>query len=217
MASPQKPRRHHHLSRESIARAALRLVDEEGSEALTLRRLAARLGVGATNLYTYHADRDAIVSDVVALLLSEVDLEMQRGTTWEECVLQVGHSLRAMALRHPRAFTFVAGTSYGDWPLEEHGRRVDALLLERGVPAESLPTLASLLDSYATGFLSLETQELARTTAQAPAFVGGSGSSALNAPDFDNAFREGLATIVAGIRARRLAPASGGGADSSGV
>jgi AcrR family transcriptional regulator len=200
----RKPRRHHHLSQESIARAAVELVDRGGPDALTVRRLAKELNVGPTNLYTHYPDRDAIVLAVVALLLAEVDLPSRPDMSWEECVKAVGTSLRAMALRHPRAFPLVAGAAFHDWPLAEYGRRVDRLLLDHGVPEHLLPRLASMLDSFATGFLLLETQAMTSTPKeQWNPFIDVATSPPLAvftvaAPD--EAFEEGYRSIIAGFK-----------------
>ena len=160
-----EPRRHHHLSRESIARAALELVDRDGAGALSVRRLAESLSVGPTNLYTYYQDRDGIVLGVIALMLAEVEPPDDPGLSWEECLHVVLTSLREMALRHPRAFPLVAVASYDEWPMVEYDRRLDRLVLDHGAPHDLYPRLASVLDSFVTGFLLLETQAMVKPPA----------------------------------------------------
>jgi len=49
------------LSREQIVREAVALLDAEGADALSMRRLAARLGSGATSLYWYVANKDELL------------------------------------------------------------------------------------------------------------------------------------------------------------
>jgi AcrR family transcriptional regulator len=199
-----EPRRHHHLNQESIARAALDLVDREGAAALTVRQLAKDLNVGPTNLYTHYPDKDAIVLAVVALLLAEVELPAQPEMSWEECAHAIGDSLRAMALRHPRAFPLVAGAAFHDWPLVQYGRRVDRLLLDHGAPEQLLPRLASVLDSFATGFLLLETQAMtsARNDRWDP--FGDDPTApplaAFTVASPDDAFEEGYRSIIAGFK-----------------
>jgi hypothetical protein len=83
------PRRHYHLSSESIARAALTIVDREGVEALNLRDLAASLGVGTMTLYRYVSGRDEIVKGIVGLLLAEIDTAVVPGETWDETIRRV--------------------------------------------------------------------------------------------------------------------------------
>lgn len=61
------------LSRERVLRAAVRLADEEGIEAVTMRRLAEQLGVEAMSLY-YHVDnKEALVDGLVDVLVNEIN------------------------------------------------------------------------------------------------------------------------------------------------
>lgn len=205
MTATKKPRKHHHLSRESIARAALEIIDAEGIDAFSLRRLAQSLDVSTMSIYTYAADRDAIIRDVVALLLAEVEHCENGDVPWEEAVVVGSRSLQAMARRHPRAWPLVALASYDEWPLSEYGRRIDERLVRQGVPDDLLPILGSMLDAYATGFLLLETQAV-----EAPARAALGPFDAPPEPPAPTytvthpgeAFEEGIRTIVAGLKAR---------------
>lgn len=69
MARPPKPI----LSRRGIAEEALRLVDEEGVEALTTRKLAKRLGVEGPSLYNHIANRDDLLDEMTGLIDEHVD------------------------------------------------------------------------------------------------------------------------------------------------
>ena len=198
------PRRHHHLSRESIAREALELVDEEGTDSLSLRRVAEMLGVGTMNLYTYVDDRDGLIRDIVALLLSEIELPADPDLTWEEFVIHSGHSLRAMALRHPRAFPFVALARYDEPAVLRYAQRVEDALVRLGFPSELLPKLASLLDAHGTGFLLIETQSVSirRSEQHDPFSDAVPGASALlnSQADPAKAFDDDLAAIIVGFK-----------------
>jgi AcrR family transcriptional regulator len=190
----KKPRRHYHLSRESIARAALDLVDQEGADALTLRRLADSLSVGVMNLYTYVEDKDSVVRDIVALLLAEVEVPADSDMTWEEAVIAVARSLRAMALRHPHAFIFVVLARYDEPPVVRYARRLDRTFVRLGFPRELLPKLANVLDAYTTGFLLAEAQHVALSAGDAgDPFDDDPEASALmrSRVDMNAAFEEG--------------------------
>jgi AcrR family transcriptional regulator len=205
MSSNATPRRHHHLNREGIARAALELIDRDGLAGLSMRRLAATLHVGATNLYPYVPGREELLRDVIALLLSEVDLSERPGLGWEECVVSVGASLRGMAMRHPHAFPLVASARYDEWPLIDYSRRVEHLFLSAGLPEQFLPPLASLLDAHATGYLLLATQVLTHPAADPVAgFAGGpvGPPRAAGVTNTPQEFEEGTRTIIAGFKQR---------------
>ncbi|MEM0982289.1 MAG: TetR family transcriptional regulator, partial [Cyanobacteria bacterium P01_H01_bin.58] len=63
---PQLP-----LSRELILRAALRLADEGGVEALSMRKIAQVLGVKAMSLYNHVANKDDILDGIVDRVVAE--------------------------------------------------------------------------------------------------------------------------------------------------
>ena len=92
------PRRQ--LSERLIAGAALQIVDDEGLDALTMRRVAGELGTGAMSLYNYFADKDALLDAVVQLVLAEIEAPPAE-LGWKEVVRRIMHSVRRTALRHP--------------------------------------------------------------------------------------------------------------------
>jgi AcrR family transcriptional regulator len=60
------------FSRDEIAAAALRIVDESGLGALSMRSLAAALGTGPMTMYNYVADREGLEELVVAAVVGRV-------------------------------------------------------------------------------------------------------------------------------------------------
>src|SRR5690242_7064299 len=59
------------LSREAILTAALQLVDDEGIDALTMRRLAATLGVNPMSLYHHLPNKAAVLAGLAELVFAE--------------------------------------------------------------------------------------------------------------------------------------------------
>jgi AcrR family transcriptional regulator len=87
------------MSRELVLSAALRLADEEGIEALTMRRLAQELGVEAMTLYYYVANKDEILSGIVDLIHSEIDLP-EPGDAWRPAIRRTAISAHEAISRH---------------------------------------------------------------------------------------------------------------------
>ncbi|GAA2054858.1 hypothetical protein GCM10009839_74030 [Catenulispora yoronensis] len=75
MARPRTPL----LSRDGIVRAALTLVDAEGLDALSTRRLAAELGVSGPSLYNHVATKDELIDAVVDSVVADVDVSAFEG------------------------------------------------------------------------------------------------------------------------------------------
>jgi AcrR family transcriptional regulator len=107
--SQRPPRRP--LDQALIVREAVDFIDENGRELLTMRRLGARLGVEAMALYRYLPGREALLDCVVEALMDELyDVTMtgEYGSSWQEYLQQLAHSVRELALAHPRIFPLVA-------------------------------------------------------------------------------------------------------------
>jgi AcrR family transcriptional regulator len=101
-ARPRREREQPALSREHIVAEALRLLDEEGAEALSMRKLGNRLGAGATSLYRHVANKDELFELAVDEVYGELPLaEPGDATDWRTTVARVAHGLRDMILRHP--------------------------------------------------------------------------------------------------------------------
>ena len=66
------------LTREQIVTAAMELVDRDGLQALSMRKLAAELGVGTMSLYYHVPDKSALYDLILDAGLREVDLSARR-------------------------------------------------------------------------------------------------------------------------------------------
>jgi AcrR family transcriptional regulator len=89
------------LTRERIVAEALRLLDAEGAEALSMRKLAAALGVGATSLYWHVANRDELIELVVNEVNGELDApDPGEVDDWREATRRFAHSIRSGIVRH---------------------------------------------------------------------------------------------------------------------
>jgi AcrR family transcriptional regulator len=90
------------LSRDKVLSAAMRIVDEEGADALTMRRLARELGVEAMSLYNHVADKQALLEGVVELALTE---QARRPPTpeadWRDTVAAAVNGFRRALTTHP--------------------------------------------------------------------------------------------------------------------
>lgn len=91
------------LSSDRIVATARDMADRGGLDAVTLRQLAAELGVHVTSLYNHVPTRDAIVDGIVELLVSEADLPASP-KNWEEWVRGFVAAIGATAVAHPGAF-----------------------------------------------------------------------------------------------------------------
>ncbi|MFF4855311.1 TetR/AcrR family transcriptional regulator [Streptomyces rubiginosohelvolus] len=91
------------LTRESIAAKALEMAGARGFASLTMRALAAELGVTVRALYNYVEDRQDVVHLAVDTLLTSWNPPPLHAATWETSVADYAGSLRALYRRWPRA------------------------------------------------------------------------------------------------------------------
>ena len=66
------------LSKDRVLRAAMKLADEGGIKAVSMRKIAQELGVEAMSLYNHVASKDEIVDGIVDLVATEIDLAPDR-------------------------------------------------------------------------------------------------------------------------------------------
>jgi AcrR family transcriptional regulator len=92
------------LSRERVVEAALELVDAEGPEALTMRRLGRSLGVEAMSIYEYTSGKDELLEAVMERLLEELELPLTSPLDWQERIRAVVDAWLRLAEKHPKAF-----------------------------------------------------------------------------------------------------------------
>jgi AcrR family transcriptional regulator len=100
------------LSRERIIDEAIALVDSEGVNALTMRRLGTRLGVEAMALYRYVNGREDLLEGLVDHLVSTLEIDpgarMEPADGWQAFLQWMAHNVRQLALDHPLAFPLIA-------------------------------------------------------------------------------------------------------------
>lgn len=89
------------LTRDRILDAAVRVMDAEGLEAVTMRRLGRELGVEAMSLYNHVQDKDAVLRGILARVLADFDLPGEEDLDWIERIRLMSRTFRELLLRHP--------------------------------------------------------------------------------------------------------------------
>jgi AcrR family transcriptional regulator len=95
------------ISRERVIAAALHVMDAEGLEAVSMRRVGRELGVEAMSLYHHVKDKDDILDGIVEQVMSEFD-PPPAGGDWREDARSAARGWRDMLRRHPNVMTLMA-------------------------------------------------------------------------------------------------------------
>jgi AcrR family transcriptional regulator len=149
----------HPLTRERIVHTGLSLIDQQGLEFLTMRKLAQELGVDPMSLYRHFKNKEALLDGVADMLWGEVVLPGNE-TDWEALLRSVATSLYALAHTHPHAYGLLLGRQV--LPLSMF-QLSDALLerLQRaGFERQRASAIICALFSYAIGYAMVELSTL---------------------------------------------------------
>jgi AcrR family transcriptional regulator len=139
------------LSRERVLHAALKLADQGGLEALSMRKLGQALGVEAMALYYHFANKERVLDGIVDLVFGEIELP-QAGADWKSAMRQRAISVRDALLRHRWAIGLMESrTNPGPANLRHHDA-VIGCLRAAGFDMAATATAYSLLDSYIYGY-----------------------------------------------------------------
>ncbi|MEV5963833.1 TetR/AcrR family transcriptional regulator C-terminal domain-containing protein [Kribbella sp. NPDC051952] len=89
------------LTRDQIVKVAMETLDADGLAGLSMRKLAAKLGSGATSLYWHVPTKDDLIDLLIDEIWGEIDVPEPELAGWRSGALLFGHSLRSAVLRHP--------------------------------------------------------------------------------------------------------------------
>ncbi|MGC4879334.1 TetR/AcrR family transcriptional regulator C-terminal domain-containing protein [Micromonospora sp. DT43] len=146
------------LDRKQIIAAAIALADEGGLEAVSMRKVAARLNAGPMRLYGYITTKDELFD----LMIDEVNAEILPGeqpTDWREALRILAHRTRQAALRH----VWLADLLGGRPTLGPHGLAVtEATLaaLDGLADIDTIMRAAETVSAYVTGAIRREIANL---------------------------------------------------------
>ena len=97
------------LRRERVVDVAIALLDADGLDALTMRKLATRLGVQAGALYWHFAGKQALLDAMADRFLEDFAADLPAGS-WDEQLAAAGWRLRQVLLSHRDGARVMAGT-----------------------------------------------------------------------------------------------------------
>ncbi len=142
------------VTRERAIRVAVALADERGIESLSMRTLAAELGIQAMSLYYHVKGKDDILDGMLDVVHSEFATP-EAGDDWRSAMRERAESTRRVLARHPWAIGIEARTSPGPATLG-HLDSVIGCLTSAGFSMPLTGHAISILDSYVLGFAQQE-------------------------------------------------------------
>jgi AcrR family transcriptional regulator len=171
--------------RQQIVDAAIELADAEGLEAVSMRRLAEKLGVGTMTPYSYVADKDELLD----LMLDEVSRAMLLPEPlpgdWRVALRAIAFATRAAVEAHPWIFRGQARRPRGRINTMRHIEQSIGAVQMLGVDRATGARVLMAVDDYVLGhcFRKRSRERMARAIAEAG--EGGAGIDTADRPPLD--------------------------------
>lgn len=158
------------LSEQAILDAALKLLTEGGADQVSVRRIAADVGVAPNAVYTYFPSKAAVLGALVERILGEVDLDAlaDPGRPWRERVTALALDLRARLVAQPGAVTLLLGGPMDGPHALALGESLLTVLTDAGLDLDEAARASYLLIVYVLGAIALEVAELDPTSPVPP-------------------------------------------------
>ncbi|WP_161632162.1 TetR/AcrR family transcriptional regulator [Nakamurella lactea] len=143
-----QPRPRNQLSRERIVEVALGIIDAEGTEAVSMRRIAAELGTGAASLYAYVASKEEVLTMVHESVMADLEVPQMHGDDWQDVIRTWAMQVyRTYAQHQDLARLSFAEIPSGPRMLDITERLLDAMITG-GVPPQIASWLIDRLALY---------------------------------------------------------------------
>jgi len=177
------------LNREMIVREAVALLNEGGLEAVSLRKIARRLGARAPSLARHVGDKAQLLALVSATIFGEALETIPRGLTGDAWLEAFGHALRRKQSETRDISALLSIVPPNAAVDEAVTQRLNALMREAGLAGTRSQVEQAAIQALVTGWMTFEKSPRAR---QFAARLPG-----------DHAFEDSLRALIAGFAAAR--------------
>ena len=144
------------LSRELIIKEALALLEEHGPGALSMRRLADRLGVAPTALYTHVRGKADLIDGLIDQVYAGLTLDLDHSGDWAQQLTTLSQAVRAHLLSHPAVVPYaLQQPGLGPHSLRL-GEAIYDILRPAGFSDQAVVGTVYALLTYILGFVALE-------------------------------------------------------------
>ncbi|MFC5183711.1 TetR/AcrR family transcriptional regulator [Actinomadura harenae] len=142
------------LSHDRIGRAAARIADADGLEAVSMRRIGEELGAATMALYRYVDSKDDVLGLMLNLAYGEIEVPPEL-EGWRAILRALARELRGMHLRHAWAGQVQAITASGFAPNVLAVNEIGLAALDGlGLPPEAMMTALATLTAYVEGMVA---------------------------------------------------------------
>jgi AcrR family transcriptional regulator len=184
------------ISREDIVAAAVRTVAAGGDEEISMRGLAASLGVSPMSLYRHVRDKDDLLDEVVDRLLASAWRPAIAEDDWQAWTVEAASRLRDFLVTQPAALHVYLAHPVVSPAAVDRMNAMMRVLRRAGIDEETARSAYGAVHTYTVGFAALEASRARRD----PEAKDVSGlARQLAAYTSTGQFAEGLRYLLAGI------------------
>jgi AcrR family transcriptional regulator len=148
----RKPSSRTPLTRQAIVDAALRVLDAEGMEGLSMRRVADELGTGAASIYWHVRNKDELLQLVFEQVMEEAELPAPDPSRWQEQLGMLAVQMRAILTRHRDIARISLGRAPTGPTVALFTEWLFTLLKPVGIPDKVIAYLGDLFGLYVGAF-----------------------------------------------------------------
>jgi AcrR family transcriptional regulator len=152
---------------EAIIETAFGIVEQEGYEALTMRRVATALETGPSSLYAHVVNKEDLDDLLIGRLCAEINLPVPDPAGWRQQVLGVCTQLRDQYLRYPGISQAAIAAAPSNVDTLRVAEGILAILLAGGVDPQAAAWATDALSLYVNAYsleFSLAKSRLSRST-----------------------------------------------------
>lgn len=204
------------LNRAAVVAAALRIVDRDGVDGLTMRALGNELGADPMAAYHHVPNKDAVLDGVVEAVWADIDVTVPADVSWQEQLVAAAHAIRAGLQRHPNAIPLMASRPNLNRPGLEAVDHVLGILLAAGLEPGAALQFVGAAGEFIMGHALVETSppppgggpDLASAAAAAsplPHLTRAVAAVEMDDTWMDAVFAAGVAALVAGVEVQLAA------------
>jgi TetR/AcrR family transcriptional regulator, tetracycline repressor protein len=199
------------IAKRKVCETALMMIDRDGIENLSVRRLAREIGVNAASFYHHFENKEAILAGAAQLALADVRTPASTSEDWQVWFLRNTLTLHRVLRQHPQLIEIVLRRNMFRLGLPEV-EKTYALLEEQGLPIGLAATLMESLEAFVVGQVMLERYadgDLGTSNSDYPALSRAYAQRALSPGE---AFELGCRKIIEGVAEAASSLVAGQGA-----
>ena len=184
------------ISREDVIEAAMKIVAAGGYEEMSIRSLAASLGVAPMSLYRHIRDKDDLLDEVVDRLLASVWRPAAAEDDWHAWITEAASRLREFLASQPAALHVYLRHPVVSPAAVDRMNAMMGVLRQAGIDEETARSAYGTLHTYTVGFAALEAARAGWTPGTEDSAVL---ARQLAAYTTTGQFTEGLRYVLEGI------------------